>query len=68
MLKYDRALLKKTREDAGFTQTELAVRVGVKSSSVKDWEVGKCMPNAERLGLLASVLKVPLDTFYRKTL
>jgi len=48
--------LKKMREKAGLTQTELAAKVGVSSKSVFCWENGTHIPHPERAKKLTWVL------------
>ena len=48
--------LKKMRERAGLTQTELAAKVGVSSKSVFCWENGTHIPHPKRAKKLNRVL------------
>jgi len=48
--------LKKLREKAGLTQTELAARVGVSAKSVFCWENGTHIPHPKRAKRLNWVL------------
>ena len=48
--------LKKMRERAGLTQTELAAKVGVSSKSVLCWESGMHKPHPKRAKKLNRVL------------
>src|SRR3954470_16256211 len=46
------------RGQTGLTQRQLAVRVGVSTRSVQDWEAGVSYPSAERLQqLIAGLLE-----------
>lgn len=49
-----------SRKAKGWTQSELAQRLGVKKSTIADWESEKAEPRASRLANLAGVLGVPL--------
>ena len=52
----------KARESKGMLQSELAERVGVKSSGViSNWETNKNKPDAEKLVQLCKVLDVSLS-------
>ncbi len=42
------------------TQDEMAGHLGVKVTTVKDWEAGEIDPRANRLQMIASLLNVPL--------
>jgi DNA-binding XRE family transcriptional regulator len=48
--------LKKMRERAGLTQTELAAKVGVSSKSVLCWETGTHKPHPKRAKKLNQIL------------
>jgi phage repressor protein C with HTH and peptisase S24 domain len=49
--------LKEKRESLELSQSDIAVRLGVKPQSVNQWENGITTPRGHRLGKLASVLK-----------
>lgn len=53
--------LKELRLQHGFSQEELAKRIGIKQSSYSDWETGKCKPNYEGLEKIADFFGVSLD-------
>lgn len=48
--------LKKLREKARLTQTELGARVGVATKTIWCWEKGKNIPHRERLKKLDRIL------------
>lgn len=48
------------REAKGYSQKQLADRLGVKKSTVAHWESERSAPRANRLNQLAGVLDVPL--------
>ena len=48
--------LKKLREKAGLTQTELAAKVGVATKTVWCWEKRKNAPHRERMKKLDRIL------------
>ncbi len=53
------AFLKKKRVDAGFTQAELASKLGdVHSQFVSNWERGLCAPPGHSLHKLIDLLKL----------
>lgn len=68
MLKFDYNLIRKARENTGMYQKDVAVRVGVKRDALCDWENGKRVPNANHLAALSTVLNVPVESFFRRTL
>ncbi len=49
------------REDAGLTQRELAVRLGVKPSVITGWEEDRKEPRANRLTMLSGMLGISLQ-------
>ena len=49
------------REAAGMTQAELARRLGVKKSTIGDWENDLSEPRANRLQMLAGILNVSIS-------
>ena len=53
--------LKELRLQHGFSQEELANRIGINQSSYSDWETGKCKPNYEGLEKIADFFGVSLD-------
>jgi len=52
--------LRVARENAAFTEADLARRVGVTVRTVHAWESDKAIPRANRLQMLAGVLGVTL--------
>ena len=52
--------LRVARENAAFTEAELARRLGVTVRTVHAWESDKAIPRANRLQMLAGVLGVTL--------
>jgi len=49
------------RDAAGLSQKELAQRVGVKSSTLRNWEEDLSEPRANRVSMLAGILGVSLS-------
>lgn len=49
------------REQKGFTQTELAKRLGITRSSVNAWEQGISVPSTQYIVELAQIFKVSTD-------
>ena len=56
--------LKELRLQHGFSQEELAEKIGIKQNSYSDWEHGKCKPNYEKLEKIADLLEVSLDYLF----
>ena len=56
--------LKELRLQHGFSQEELAEKIGIKRNSYSDWENGKCKPNYEKLEKLADFFDVSLDWLF----
>ena len=53
--------IRQLREERGWTQLELATRLGVTPGSVYNWERGKFEPKASQLRALARVFEVSMD-------
>lgn len=49
------------RQERGWTQADLAYRVGVAPSTVYNWEAGRFEPKAGQLRRLARVFDVSMD-------
>lgn len=50
----------RAREAAGMTAGDLALRIGVRKSTIRDWESDRSEPRASRMATLAGVLNVAL--------
>ena len=55
-------ILKKLREQRGYTQDQLAERVLVTRQAVSRWENGETQPNTETLKLLSKEFDVSINT------
>lgn len=53
--------IKKLREQCGYTQADLAKRLGITRSSVNAWELGISVPSTQYIVELAQILKVSTD-------
>lgn len=53
--------IKALREQAGFTQTQLAKFLGITRSSVNAWELGISVPSTQYIIELSQILKVSTD-------
>lgn len=51
-------MLKRFRERRGFTQAQLASRIGVHRVTIATWETGRYRPSIEALPRLAKALNV----------
>ncbi len=49
------------RKKSGYTQIELAEKLGVSIATLRRWEAGETAPNATRIVELAGILNVPPD-------
>ena len=56
--------IRQRRKSLGLSQTELAVRVGVKFQQVQKYETGVNRVAASRLWKIAETLKVPITFFF----
>ncbi len=55
-------VIRKYRKERGFTQEEMALRLGVTAPAVNKWENGNSMPDITLLAPLARLLDISLDT------
>ncbi|ACZ39652.1 helix-turn-helix transcriptional regulator [Sphaerobacter thermophilus] len=53
--------IKELREARGWTQLELAYRVGVTPATIYNWEAGRNEPKASQLRKLAQIFGVSMD-------
>lgn len=54
-------ILRKTREDRGLSQSELAVRARLQPSAISHFEAGRRSPSFDNLRRLADALSVTID-------
>lgn len=59
--------IRELRRNADMTQVELANSVGVKQSTVAEWERGTSLPTASKLPALAASLGCTIDELFRDT-
>lgn len=52
------------REKAGFTQEQLAKKMGLYQSTIAMWESGDRFPRADKLPELAKMLRCSIDDLY----
>lgn len=52
------------RERAGYTQMEVAERIGVDRSAIAKWETGACMPRLTNLFKLAALYGCTVDELF----
>ena len=55
------------RKDSGLTQRFVAYQLDVTDKAVSKWEMGKSMPDVNKLNLLASLYNVSLDELLNHT-
>ena len=53
--------IKALREQKGFTQSDLAKKLGITRSSVNAWEMGISVPSTQYVVELANIFKVSTD-------
>lgn len=58
----NRHRLKSLRRDTGFSQSELAERIGVDRTTISAWENGLCTPRAKTIDQLRSLFNDDIDT------
>lgn len=54
-------MIKSLREDAGYSQAELARKLGISRSSVNSWEMGLSTPTTPYIVELAKIFHVSTD-------
>ena len=60
--------IRKMRAKAGFTQEQLANKLGVSSQSVSKWETGVAMPDIMLLPIIAETFGISIDELFDLTL
>ncbi len=60
---FDGAALQALREAKGWTQAEVAERIGATRAAVQQWERGRNVPRWPHAVALARLFKVSLDKF-----
>ena len=53
--------IRELREEQGWSQFTLAVKVDVTPNTIRSWEQGKTEPKASQLRALSEVFGVPMD-------
>lgn len=57
--------LKLFRKKHGYTQEQIAERIGVSRQAVAKWEKGEAMPDIENIVALADIYEVTIDSLVR---
>ena len=57
--------LHELRKKNGYTQAELAEKLGVSRQSISNWELGTIVPSTSRLKKISELYSVPLETLLR---
>lgn len=57
----DKITLRAARTNAGYTQQEIADKLGVSNKTVVNWETGKVKPSFSVLYTLSGLYKIPMD-------
>ena len=52
------------RKQAGYSQQQLAMKLGIKQASVSNWEAGKTLPDMKYLSKLMDIFNVPMDYLF----
>ena len=58
----ERKTIHQLRQARGWSQLEVAVRVGVEQSTISDWERGQTIPRPRHLMSLAELFGVSIET------
>lgn len=59
--------LKVIRESKQMSQCELSKMLGVSQGAISQWESGECLPRAELLPKIASILECSIDDLMRES-
>jgi len=59
-----RISLAAARVNANLTQTELAHKLGVHTSTIKNWEKGKTSPESRYLKQIGELAGIPMDYIF----
>lgn len=54
-------LMRNLREKTGLTQEEAAIKMGVTTNTIQNWERGSCKPGIELLSVISEVYTVKTD-------
>lgn len=57
--------LKLLRKQYGFTQEQIAEKLGVSRQTIAKWERGECLPDIENVIALANIYEVTVDQLVR---
>ncbi len=52
------------RVNAGFTQAEIARKIGVSCTTVKNWENGRSVPKMNQFQAFCNICKVPMEFIF----
>lgn len=59
--------LKKIMYEKGFTQKDLAEKLGVSQAFISSWQVGKRNPKLSSIKKISEALNVPVDYFFESS-
>lgn len=66
-MSFDHRRLKQLREQRGWSQTELAQKIGVSKQTIHEYELGRKSPSRENLSALADVFNTSVDYLMGRT-
>ena len=58
-------IFRKARKGLNMTQKELAIKIGVSTNTISDWELGKDFPAPYALEKLSKLTGIPEETFIK---
>jgi transcriptional regulator with XRE-family HTH domain len=58
----ERRTIRELRRLAGWSQIELAAKIGVSKMSISHWETGRNEPSARQLRALAQAFAIPMES------
>lgn len=58
--------LKKYREEKGFTQTDLAIKIGSNKTTVASWEQGKSVPSIDMAYRIMNIYGLSINLLFKE--
>lgn len=52
------------RVNAGFTQTDVAAKMGISKQTIVNWEKGKIIPKPAQMEMMCKIYNISLDNIF----